>query len=163
MKPTGQVSNVDVPPSLLKSLTDNGAGVNNVLSEDMLKQMMGQSSVTLPEGAISVDSTWETKQNVQLPFGTISVTSRMTYKGRDPQNGYAVIAMQPTVAVKPNKDSPIQVQLTGSNGEGVILFDQQGGRIVRSDLTLNLQMQLKQFGQTMTQNVEQRTEMQLVQ
>jgi Family of unknown function (DUF6263) len=163
MKPSGKVENVEIPESLLKSLTQSGAGVSNLLTEDTLKQMMGQSSVTLPDGTVTVGQSWETTQNVKLPFGTMSVNSKMTYRGRDSETGFARIAMDPSVTVEPNKDSPIQLQLTKSDGTGVILFDRQNGRIARSDLTLNLQLQIMQFGQTITQDIEQKTVMQLVQ
>jgi len=162
MNSTGKVENVVVPDELLKSLTQTGAGVNNMLNEDTLQQMMGQSSVELPASGVTVGQSWETKQNVQLPVGNMAVTSRMTYTGKDSQTGLAKIAMKPMVTVEPNKDSPIQLKLTRSDGDGLILFDQKTGRIQQSDLTLNLEMQIQQFGQTITQNIEQSTVMKLV-
>lgn len=163
MNTTGKVVEVEVPPALLKSLTASGAGVSNVLSEDALKQMMSQSSVTLPEGAVSRNQTWETAQRVELPFGAMKVDSRMTYLGPDPETGLAKIAMQPSVSVEPKKDSPLQLKLTNTSGNGTILFDRQNGRIVRSELSLQLEMEITQFGRSMTQNVQQQTVMQLTQ
>lgn len=161
MRPSGKVVDVAVPPQLLESLKTTGGGATNPLNEDVLKQMMTQSSVTFPESAVTVGQTWDTSQKIDLPFGSMVVTSRLTYEGRDAETGLAQIAMAPSVAVQPNPSSPIQLQLKDNSGTGRILFDAQSGRIVRSDLKLDMELQITQFGQTMTQKVEQQTSMQL--
>lgn len=160
MKPTGQVQDVQVPPELLKSIT-SGAAAANPLNEETLKQMMEQSSVMLPATRVQKGQTWESTQQVELPFGQMKVSSKMTFEGTDASTGIATIAMQPTVSVSPKEGAPIQVTLTKSDGTGKVLFDTARGRIVRSDLNLTLQMQISQQGQVIDQTIQQNTTMQL--
>lgn len=161
MKSTGKVENVEVPPQLLQAL--NTAGAANALNEDTLKQMMEQSSVLLPAAAVSPGQSWESAQQIQLPFGEMKVSSKMTYEGRDQSTGMARIAMKPTITVTPKEGSPLQLTMKKSEGSGQVLFDPSRGRIVRSDLDLTLEMQVSQQGQVIDQTVQQKTSMLLAQ
>ncbi len=160
MLPSGKVQDVQVPKELLSSIT-SGIGGASPLNEDTLKQMMEQSSVMLPGGVVKVGETWNSSQQVELPFGQMTVSSQMTYEGKDASTGMAKIAMKPTISVTPKEGAPIQVSLTKSEGVGRVLFDAARGRIVRSDLNLTLQMQVSQQGQVIDQSIKQDTTMQL--
>ncbi len=161
MKSTGKVQNVKVPEQLLTALSTTGAG--SALNEDTLKQMMEQSSVLLPAEPVTTGQMWESSQQIQLPFGEMKVSSKMTYEGRDPATGMARIAMKPSISVTPKEGSPLQMTMKKSDGMGRVLFDPQRGRIVRSDLELTLEMQVTQQGQVIDQVVKQKTTMQLAQ
>lgn len=161
MKSTGKVENVEVPASLLQAVKESAAGASNALNEDTLKQMMEQSSVILPSGPISQGQTWESSQEVKLPFGRMKVDSRMTYEGRDSATGLAKIAMKPTITVTPDENAPLQMTLQKSEGLGLVYFDAVKGRISRSELDLTLQMQVTQQGQVIDQTVQQKTTMTL--
>lgn len=160
MKQTGKVENVQVPPDLLKSIT-SGLGAANPLNEDTLKQMMEQSSVMLPGGTVTSGQSWDSTQQVELPFGQMKVSSKLTYEGKDSSTGMAKIAMKPTISVTPKEGAPIQVSLTKSDGTGEVQFDIARGRIVRSNLNLTLQMQISQQGQVIEQTIQQTTSMEL--
>ena len=161
MNPTGKVEKVEVPAQLLQAL--NSAGASNALNEDTLKQMMEQSSVLLPATAVTAGQSWESSQQIQLPFGEMKVASLMTYAGRDASTGMARINMKPTITVSPKEGSPLQLTMKKSEGTGQVLFDPAKGRIVRSDLDLTLVMQVSQQGQVIDQVVQQKTSMVLAQ
>ncbi len=161
MKPTGKVQNVEVPESLKQQIESGSGASPSPLNEDTLKQMMEQSSVVLPDGPVSAGQMWESIQEVKLPFGTMRVTSSMTYEGRDAATGLAKISMKPTISVIPGEGAQAQIGLKSSEGLGQVLFDTARGRIVRSTLDLTLQMQVTQLGQTIDQTVHQKTIMAL--
>lgn len=160
MRPTGKIEDVVVPQSLLDELAKAGAA-GNAINENVLKQMMTQSAVTLPEKAIQPGDSWESSQKIEMPFGTMSVNSTLTYKGNDSTSGMAVIEMKPSISVQPKDGAPIALTINKSDGQGIVQFDIVRGRIAKSDLDLTLDMEVKQFGQLIKQTLRQKTAMEL--
>ncbi len=156
MQSTGKVQEVTVPPALLKALTDAGPAAN-AMNEDTLKQMMTQSAVTLPSQGIKTGDSWESNQKVELPFGTMTIVSMLTYEGTE--GGLAKISMQPKIDVKPKEGAPITLTMKKSDGKGTVLFDVARGRIAKSDLDLTMEIQVKQFGTQIQQTLRQKTSM----
>jgi len=161
MKTTGKIDQVSVPQSLTDALKQTGS-TGNALDEATLKQMMTQSAITLPEKPIIPGFSWDSVQQVELPFGTMSVKSQLTYQGIDSSSGHAKIAMIPVISVAPKPGAPVTLILTKSEGTGIVLFDVAKGRVAKSDLDLTMQMQVKSFGQVIDQTIKQTTSMTLV-
>ncbi len=160
MKATGKIDQVTVPQSLIDALKQSGT-TGSALDEATLKQMMTQSAITLPEKAINPGHSWDSEQQVELPFGTMTVKSQLTYQGIDSSSGYAKIAMIPVISVTPKPGAPVTLTLTKSEGSGLVLFDAAKGRIAKSDLDLTMQMQVQSFGQVIDQTIKQTTSMTL--
>ena len=160
MKATGKIDQVTVPQSLIDALKQSGTA-GTALDEATLKQMMTQSAITLPEKAINPGHSWDSEQQVELPFGTMTVKSQLTYQGIDSSSGYAKIAMIPVISVTPKPGAPVTLTLTKSEGSGLVLFDAAKGRIAKSDLDLTMQMQVQSFGQVIDQTIKQTTSMTL--
>ena len=158
MRPSGKIDDVVVPETLVKALTNSGP-TGSMLTEESLKEMMTQSAVSLPAEAISPGSTWETSQQVDLNFGTMIVTSQLTYIGTE--NGIAKISTKPSIEVKPKDNAVVGLKLTKSEGQGVVQFDVEKGRIVKSDLKLKLDLAVTRFGKTVNMTLNQNTEMSL--
>ncbi len=160
MKTTGKIDQVTVPQSLVDALKQTGAAGSS-LDEATLKQMMTQSAITLPDRTIKPGDSWNSVQQVELPTGTMTVNSQLTYQGIDSSSGHARIAMIPTISVAPKQGAAVTLTLTKSQGTGIVLFDVAKGRISRSDLDLTMQMQVKSFGQVIDQTIHQTTSMTL--
>ncbi|MEJ7592226.1 MAG: DUF6263 family protein [Planctomycetaceae bacterium] len=161
MKSTGKIDQVTVPQSLIEALKKSGSA-GNALDEATLKQMMTQSAITLPETPLKPGDSWDSTQQVELPFGTMTVKSQLTYEGIDSDSGHSRIAMIPTISVAPKQGAAVTLTLTKSEGTGVVLFDAAKGRIAKSDLDLIMEMQVKSFGQVIDQTIKQKTSMILV-
>ena len=161
MKTTGKIDEVTVPQSLTDALKKTGS-TGNALDEATLKQMMTQSAITLPEKPILPGHSWDSVQQVELPFGTMSVKSQLTYQGIDSSSGHAKIAMIPVISVAPKPGASVTLTLTKSEGTGLVLFDVAKGRVSKSDLDLTMQIQVKSFGQVIDQTIKQTTSMKLV-
>ena len=160
MKTTGKIDQVTIPQSLIDGLKKAGSA-GNALDETTLKQIMTQSAITLPEKAINSGHKWDSVQQVELGFGTMTVKSELTYQGIDPSTGHARIAMIPVISVEPKPGAEVTLTLTKSAGTGIVLFDVAKGRIAKSDLDLTMQMQVKSFGQIIDQTIKQTTSMTL--
>ncbi|MFN9719965.1 MAG: DUF6263 family protein [Planctomycetota bacterium] len=158
MRPTGKIDDVVVPESLVKALTDSGP-TGSMLTEASLKEMMTQSAVSLPAEAIKPGAMWSTSQQVDLNFGTMVVTSNLTYLGT--KDGMAQISTKPSIDVKPKDNAVVGLKLTKSEGKGLVQFDVEKGRISRSDLSLKLDLAVTRFGKTVNMTLNQATAMNL--
>lgn len=154
MKPTGEITNVKIPETLMSALTTSG---NGVLTESMVKQMMTQSAVTLPVAAVAPRQSWTTKQSVDLPYGRMLISSKLTCTRIDAASGIAIIAVAPEIKIESGEDAAQQITLNSSSGEGEIYFDFTNGRIAKSllDLTMDLTVRLneQQIDQKVSQNL----------
>ncbi|MFM7057019.1 MAG: hypothetical protein ACKO2P_08880 [Planctomycetota bacterium] len=154
MKPTGEITNVKIPETLMSALTTSG---NGVLTESMVKQMMTQSAITLPPAAVAPRTQWTTRQSVDLPYGKMSITSVLTCRRIDSSTGMAIIAVAPDIRIESGEDAAQQVTLNKSEGKGEVSFDFMNGRIAKSTLDLKMDMTVRlneqQIEQTVSQNL----------
>lgn len=157
MKPTGEITDVKIPDPLMEALTSSG---NGVLTEDMVRQMMTQSAITLPTMPISRGYVWTNEQSVTLPYGKMTIKSRLSYAGTD-SAGRAVIRMEPEITIQNSENSPQQVNLKSSTGKGNVYFDGARGVIVRSELDLTMEISVQLNGQAIDQKVTQKLAMTL--
>ena len=161
MKPTGQITDVQVPAQLLEALRRSAAGNPGALDETSLQQMMKQSAVMLPGQPVALRNTWNSQQSVQLGFGTMNIKSEMTFIEVD-TTGNAIIRVVPEISVVPKPDAPIRMTLTSSTGQGEVAFNIAQGRVAKSQLDLEMAMTIESNGQSFQQNINQVTTMTLV-
>ena len=161
MKPTGQITHVEVPAQLLDALRRSADGNPGALDETSLQQMMKQSAVMLPGQPGSLRNTWNSQQSVQLGFGTMNIRSQMTFVEVD-GTGNAIIKVVPEISVVPKPGAPIKMTLTSSTGEGEVAFNIAQGRVAQSTLDLDMAMTIESNGQSFQQNIKQVTTMKLV-
>ncbi|MCA9051014.1 MAG: hypothetical protein KDA89_19900 [Planctomycetaceae bacterium] len=162
MKPSGEITNVEVPDQLLEAVRQSSAGTTGALDENTLKQMMKQSAVTLPTEPVSPGSAWTSLQTVELPFGTMNIRSAMKFREKD-SAGNAVIDVTPEITVTPKEGAPVKMTLKNSTGKGTVTFSAAQGRVLRSQLELTLNMTVDAAGQSFNQTIEQTTVMTLAQ
>ncbi|MCP4786199.1 MAG: hypothetical protein GY903_13425 [Fuerstiella sp.] len=161
MKPTGAITDVQVPDQLLNALRRSAAGNAGALDEKTLQQMMKQSAVMLPPQPVSARMTWSSQQSVQLGFGTMTIKSEMTFMEVDAE-GNAIIKVVPEISVVPRPEHPIRMTLTSSSGQGEVAFNIAQGRVAKSELDLDMAMTIESNGQTFNQTIKQVTTMTLV-
>lgn len=161
MKPTGEITDVQVPAPLLDALRRSAAGNTGALDETTLQQMMKQSAVMLPPQPVSERMTWSSRQTVQLGFGTMTIKSEMTFVAVDAA-GNAIINVIPEISVAPKPDAPIKMTLVSSSGRGEVSFNIAQGRVAKSQLDLDMAMTIESNGQTFDQKINQVTIMTLV-
>ena len=161
MTPAGQVENVQIPPLLLETVRKSAAGRPGAMTEDTLKGMIKGAAVVLPSQPVNVGSTWTSSQTLNVPHGTMTVNSKMTFVQKD-EAGRIVIDIVPEIMMTPAANAPIKMSLESSAGRGRVLFDNDAGRVVQSQLKLEMLMKTEAGGQSSTQTVRQTTSVQLV-
>lgn len=157
MRSTGDIADVQIPEKLLAAIEKSGAVERNMISD-----MMKQSAVMLPPQAVQPGSKWNSVQEIQMPFGTMKISSTMTYHKKD-EEGNAVLGVIPVVEIQPREGVAARMALTGSSGRGVVIFDVARGRVKQTQLEVTLNLTLDVNGQKLPQTVSSVTSMTLTQ
>ncbi|MCA9057474.1 MAG: hypothetical protein KDA85_03210 [Planctomycetaceae bacterium] len=164
MAPSGAIRDVQVPKGLMDAIVESqgsAAGQAPVITEEMLKQMMEQAAVTLPGRDTEPGTSWRTSQVVDMPLGRMTVSSVLKLQKVDTATGNATISVNPTISISPREGAPLTLELIGSRGEGLLIFNTNNGRITKSQLNLTIDMDVKQFGEVVRQTTHQTTVMTL--
>src|SRR5262249_16593322 len=109
------------------------------------KQMLAVWLMAVPEQSVQVGDTWTPKSKFSVTGQEVDATYRDTYAGHEGPLDKITVSTQLQYHIgdadKP-KGFPVpinRIDLKTSEGTGVILFDRAKGRIVRSEMTLDLE------------------------
>jgi hypothetical protein len=165
MSGRGELSDIKVPQKLLDSLRQAGpaATAGGMFSEEGMKNLISQSSLTLPEAALEKGKSWTQQAKVPVPMlGNMVMDKTYTFDGPSPKDsGLFQILLTTKVTLEPAADSKIAVKITSQQGTGDFAFDPQAGRVVSSRVNDKLQMSLSVMGQDLEQSTDTVTTMTL--
>jgi len=165
MNGRGELSEIKVPPKLIESLRQAGpaASAGGMFSEEGMRNLISQSSLTLAEEPLEKGKSWTQKAKVPVPMlGTMVMDKTYTFGGPSSKEaGLLEILLDTKVSVEPAADSNIAVKITAQKGTGEFAFDPQAGRVVSSRVNDRLQMSLSVMGQELEQTTDTVTSMNL--
>jgi len=165
MNGRGELSDIKVPQKLLDALRQAGpaATAGGMFSDEGLKNLISQSSLTLPEASLDRGKTWTQQTKVPVPMlGTMVMDKTYTFEGPDSKDaGLLQILLDNKVTLEPAADSNVAVKITSQEGKGQFSFDAQAGRVVSSRVDDRLQMSLSIMGQELQQSTDTVTTMTL--
>jgi len=164
MNGRGELSEIKVPQKLLDSLRQAGpaASASGMFSEEGMKNLISQSSLTLAEGPLEKGKSWTQQAKVPSPIGTMVMDKTYTLDGPSPkQAGLLQISVDTKVTLEPAADSNVAVKIGSQKATGEFEFDPQAGRVVSSRVTEKLQMSLSVMGQQLEQSTDTVTSMTL--
>jgi hypothetical protein len=147
--PEGKVTKIEGREDFVKKLTSANQNMapmlNQILSDDALKQMTDPAFSVIPDKAVKVGDTWTKSSKLNMgPIGTYDTTYTYKYEGK--QDKLDKISVKTDLKYSPPSESaqaqlPFKIEkadLKSSNGTGTILFDNEKGRLASSELGLNL-------------------------
>lgn len=167
MDDRGRVSDVKVPEKVteaIKNMPGGGAGMANMFSEENLKKMTGAGGLILPEGPIAKGKSWETTNEMKMPFGTMKVTNQATDEGTEQRDGRPVekIALKPRMTLQGTAaEGAPTVKLKEQEAKGNAYFDNAAGRLTETMLDQTMKMDVNAAGQDVTQTIVQKITMKL--
>jgi hypothetical protein len=165
MNARGELSDIKVPAKLVESLrqANPAATAGGMFSEEGLKNLIGQSSLSLPQDSLDKGKTWSSPTRLPVPMlGTMVMDKTYTYQGVDPNNAALVkIGLDTKVSLEPAADSNVAVKITSHEGKGDFAFDPRAGRMVTSKVNDKMEMSLSVMGQDLQQSSESVTTMTL--
>jgi hypothetical protein len=165
MNGRGQLSDIKVPQKLLESLRQAGpaAGAGGFFSEEGMRNLISQSSLTLAEEPLEKGKTWPQQARIPVPMlGTMVLDKTYKFDGPTSQDaGVDLILLETKVSLEPAADSNVAVRITSQKGTGEYTFDPNAGRVVSSKVNDKLQMSLSVMGQELEQSTDTVTRMTL--
>jgi hypothetical protein len=165
MKTTGELSDVKVPEDLVKELRNlpGSAQMGDMFSEQGLKQMMSQGSITFPKEPVKVGESWNQSTSVKLPFGKMTGDMKLTYQGTEKvgDKTLAKIGVVTKAAFADDEKAQITMKITSQKADGHFLFDAEAGRLQESTLNQTMEMSVGVLGQTIDQNLTQKVNVKL--
>jgi hypothetical protein len=165
MDPQGKISDVKVPEKISKATKNlpGGAGFGDMFSEEGIKQMIDQSGLILPKEPVAKGKSWEQRFEMKSPMGVMKVDNTYTYEGPVKRDSKELerVALKPKLAIEPSKDSPAKITLKAQDAKGAALFDNAAGRLVETNMTQNLDLQVTIGGMDISQKLKQTMTMKL--
>jgi Family of unknown function (DUF6263) len=164
MSARGEVTSVKVPDKVLESLKIAGAGgqaMGGAFSEKGMKQLVEQSSMLLPEKAVSPGTTWEQKRAVETAgLGTLAIDTTYTDKGEAPgKPGLRLIDGAVKIDIKPGDNAQLTVRVASQDNAATFFFNTKAGHLSRSEMKQTMKMEISAGGQMINQDLNQTVSM----
>lgn len=157
----GKISDVKVSEEALKGIKNSQLGSlgGDLTSPEGLQRMTEQAAIQFPEGAMAVGHKWDTEITMNSPIGTMTMTRHHTYKGVDPESGLEKIEVTVEKTLEPSETpnpalQGAKVEMKSGSGKGMFLFDAKLGRLARSELLDQTEMEITAGNQVIPQQID---------
>lgn len=137
ISPTGEMTDVVIPEKLKKAQQAPGSPV----SGNQLEQTFKQSGLRLPQKEVAKGDSWDQDIEMELPFGTMKIRTTYTYQGKN-EDGLDKIDAKMDVNLEAKADSQMQVKATSKEASGTYLFDNEAGKLTRSEIKQILDIEI---------------------
>ena len=173
MTPQGEVKDFEAPEALAEAIKNIPGGGGMVDTNETLKLMAMQIAVPLPQGAVEEGASWSTTYETSAAmFGKQTVDTTYTYKGSREVGDKTFEVFSPEIKLTAGAagqggagqgaagPAGMSGTLKSKNTEGEVFFDRGAGRLDRSHMTQETDMEMKAGGTTLTATIEQTTTVQ---
>lgn len=159
ISPRGELTDVQVPASLVEAMKQaGGAGAAGMFSEDGLKNMINESSLIIPD---DISKPWTRQAKLPSPpIGTLILDKTYKYEGTEGND--EKIGLEVKVNLEPEANSKIESKFGAREGKGTFLFDNKAGRVVRSDVTEKVELNISFMNNQMNRSTETTSLMKLL-
>lgn len=161
MKPSGEVTEVDVPKAMLDALASmpGAAMMGEMATADGFKNLVKQASFAIPEN-LEVGTEWTTKMEMKNPMtGPIVVETTYKYEGPREVDGKQYEVFKPHIELNYGEGGATKIEMAEQTSEGEILFDRQAGRLESSAIKQKMKQKFTVAGQVMNQAIDQSVDM----
>ncbi len=164
MSPDGKVSNVRLPESFVTIIKDLGKSAQQggppPPTEEDVKARIVAMSQPLPKDDLPVGKSWTERSRVPAPPDGTMVVER-TFKYLGPEKVDDVTADRLNLSLRLTLEIPatatVKAMIKDQDGKGVLYFDHQEGRIVKSNWSEKLEMEISDKSRTMNRTNERTT------
>ena len=163
----GQIGDVKLSEKMaqfVKDLPVTDKALGEAFSEEGFKKMMNQSGIVFPEKSPKKGDTWSHRLESKAgPVKSIYVFKN-TLDGSVQRGDRKVekITMKPTLSMELEENTGLELKVKNQEGSGTVYFDRAAGRIVESSINQNVEFEVTGMGQAITQKMEIRASMKLV-
>lgn len=149
MNPRGEALAPEVPEG-----AENGAP--GAPSPEMLKQMLSNATLPMPEQAVEDGTTWTDETSTEVPqLGQVTINRTFTYRGEEEQDSRTVakidMEMDTTFGEGGANAMGMKMKVKSQNTEGTLYFDTDAGYLTGSQVNQKMDMTIEAMGQTVDQ------------
>ncbi len=159
MTPRGEIRDLKVPAKIVDAFKDAGPAAAMLGSDEGLKNLIGQSVVVFPEGAIAQGKSWQAVRKLPMPFGTMVMDT--TYTLEPAAGPVENVGMDVKATIEPKEGSPLEIKVTSQQTKGHYRFDNSAGNLKSSDVVQKMSMMMTVNGQQFAQDIESTVKMEL--
>jgi len=165
MSARGELSDVQVPDGLVNKLKEASpaaaAAAGGMFTEEGLKNMINESSLSLPAEDLAKGKSWSRPTKMPpSPIGTMTLDKTYTYEGAS--DGLEKLSLKVDIKLDPPTNPNFDVKIGDQKGEGALLFDNNAGRVSSSKVSEKVAMKIAVQNQQIEQTTETTSEMKLV-
>jgi len=160
MTSRGEIADLQVANDVLDAVKGVPV-VGQLMSPDVLSGMLIDGLYELPEGPVEPGATWNDTAEANVPqIGTLTSMVKLTYAGSEEVDGRTLARIDVEASTtqageaRPG-DAPAQVKIKEQTSTGVVLFDDQAGLLVQSQVTQKLHLEIVAGGQQLQPTVTQ--------
>jgi hypothetical protein len=124
--------------------------LKEIITDESLKQMADPAFAALPKSAVKEKDTWKKPSELNMgPIGKYKTEYTYTYEGKDSKannlDRINVVTKMEYIAPDPSKGQPqlpfkiTKANLNSTKASGYILFNPKAGRVVNSEMEVNLE------------------------
>jgi hypothetical protein len=156
MNDRGQVLDFEVAKEALEGLRANPM-LKQFFSEDSLKEMMAKGSAVLPEEAIDKGHTWTATMEINSPVGKMKTDTTYVYQGEEKRGGKVLdkFGLKLAMSFGEGGASLAKIQVKDQDCSGTMYFDAEAGRLVETQMTQKMTLEVAVAGQQMNQKLDQ--------
>ncbi|MDR3620133.1 MAG: DUF6263 family protein [Paludisphaera borealis] len=164
MDARGEIRDVRIADKVVESLQKSfQGGLGNLFTKESLKNMVGQSSLVLPEEAVAKGKSWKEQSKIPAAqLGTMVTDKTYTFEGPEAADASRVrIDLTSKTSLEPDANAQIEFAMKNQDGKGRFVFDAAKGRIISSHVDITMTQSIKAQGQELEQTIVNKIEMKL--
>lgn len=160
--PKGDITDIEVPEALINATKNSPLGMQGMGGKDAMKQMMTQGNINFPSKPVAKGDSWNSENEIKLPFGTMKTEITYTYAGQQASGLHKIDGvMKLSIEKDDENSSPVQLDIKDSEGKGVFLFDNEKGHLAETKFDQSMKMVMSVGGQNIEQSITTNLEMSL--
>jgi hypothetical protein len=155
MTPRGEISDVEIPDEALAGLKKSPMG-ESAMNADQIKEMSTKVSPIFPEGDLKIGDTWNQSSENSLPIGKIKIDNTYKYEGTTTVDDRLAHRIGITMKMDFPAAEGVDIKVTDQDTKGTLFFDQQQGKIIKSEVDQDMTLHITAGGHEMDQRIEQK-------
>lgn len=155
--PQGEIKDLKISPEMLAGLKGSAMPqLSSMFSEEGMKQMISRGMLSFPAEPVTVGKTWDSTAEMSNPIlGKQILGFHYEYAGQEKRDGRTLDKIAPSFTIKfePSPDAQAQVNVKDQSTKGAIYFDNAAGRLVESNVTSTMNLEISVGGMSIAQEV----------
>lgn len=157
MSPSGQISEIEIPDSMLDGIKNGDPMMAQMFNENTLKEMTAKNNLIFPDKKLAQGDTWENVTETLMGPANIKMATTYEYLGVTEVEGTPLHVIRGRIELSfPDGVNGVDIDIAEEDSTVLFYFDGNAGRLIKSDMDQNVVMEIAAGPQTITQTITQK-------